>query len=174
MRCYSAKVPGCAQSRRTYAIGGIKLLCQGPIICLTVLMLRKPTKMQDGPFIKFRRRQLDMADHELLLYDPILSIMLLVFNAKQGCFLVISVNPKKASKRKQGHKTKALKGAFPTMSLLSLTAQPLQQIPCNVRWFWREIFPVQSQKIRCGKHSHADPSRENIAMLQMSACVNIA
>lgn len=67
------------------------------------------------------------------LYDPIRSIMLLVFNAKQGCFLVTSINPKKASKRKQGHKTKALKGAFPTMSLLSLTAQPLQLIPCNVR-----------------------------------------
>lgn len=44
--------------------------------------------------------------------------------------------------RKQAHKINTLKGAFPTLSLLSFTTQPLQQIPCNVKWFWREIFPV--------------------------------
>lgn len=59
-------------------------------------MLQKSTKMQDGPFIEFRERQWDLADHELLLYDPILSTLLLVFNAKQGCFSVISVNPEKS------------------------------------------------------------------------------
>lgn len=61
--------------------------------------MQQSKNIQDGPFTEIRRRQWDMAERELLLYDPTLSTMLLVFHAKQGCFLVISVNPEKASKR---------------------------------------------------------------------------
>lgn len=57
----------------------------------------KVNKMQGGPFIESGGRQWDVAGRELLLSDPILCTLLLVFNAKQGCFLLITVNPRKKS-----------------------------------------------------------------------------
>lgn len=64
----------------------------------------KVNKMQGEAFMESGGRQWDVAGRELLLSDPILRTILLVFNAKQGCFLVIIVNPRKKKASKRGLK----------------------------------------------------------------------